>query len=66
MSFGEEISKFYCCNCDGIITTEQVVKAMQDSSCIGMNELALCCSTYTDEHGCRGNEPDDMPYWYTV
>jgi len=59
---------YMCSSCGGAITEEQILLALEDAL-LGFSEqeqdsLTLCCSDYTEEHGCQGGN-EGLPYWYT-
>ena len=67
-----------CSNCGYGLDDNQIKLALDDASTVPMidgeydtesgeyDRMTFCCSDYTDETGCQGeNDPEQMAYWYT-
>jgi len=56
-----------CSNCGSPLAEEQIVAALEDASLTlqDRDSVTFCCSSYTDEDGCQGNDQECMAYWYT-
>jgi hypothetical protein len=57
--------RYTCDNCDALLEIQQIYSAIWDAGVDDDDGITFCCSTYTDEHGCQGNDIDKKAYWYT-